>query len=485
MATTTPPLGAPPGGAVPPHRRWQDRETGAALLLILLGAAFLALNTFALGGSALFLVLGAAFAGARLTTGRYGFAVPAGVLLGFGAYVVLHEAALLPADDGTWFFYLLALGFVATYAIGARLAATWPFYPAAALGAFGALLSWRDSLAPLAQLAWTGRLWPVALVLAGVWLPARDRLTPAARQVTGAAIFALIILGGIVAVGAAIAAADPAARGAATGAWPGGIAWSATHTETATFSAPAAAGDTLRVATPNGNVVLRAASGREISTTATKRFSNRDQVPVVELVPAAGGWSLAATVPPAARTIFGSAARVDLDVAVPAGSRVVVQTGSGDVVARDLAAGVEAQTGSGTIDAGHINGAATLRTGSGDIRLDGVSGEVQATTGSGAIRGQDLPALRLATTGSGSIRLSGVFSGDAQVRTGSGDVTVGVARSSSVRIAARTDSGRVLVRDLTLADQRGDWRSVSGTVGTGGGTLTINTGSGNVTLTGA
>ena len=72
------------------------------------------------------------------------------------------------------------------------------------------------------------------------------------------------------------------------------MAWSvpyAPYTETATFSAPAAAGDTLRVATPNGNVVLRAAGGRDISATATKRFSSRGQMPVVELVPAAGGWS--------------------------------------------------------------------------------------------------------------------------------------------------------------------------------------------------
>ena len=86
--------------------------------------------------------------------------MPAGILAGFGGYVALEEAGALPSHGGGWFFILLGLGFLAVYVIGFRPAAIWPFFPAAALIGFGALIEGMVSAWPLASLAWvaaTGR----------------------------------------------------------------------------------------------------------------------------------------------------------------------------------------------------------------------------------------------------------------------------------------------------------------------------------------
>src|SRR5262245_2558660 len=72
---------------VEPGSRAPVGRLAAGILLIAMGLVFLAGNIFAVSGSFLFLGLGLAFLIARVVTGRPGFAVPAGILTGFGAFV--------------------------------------------------------------------------------------------------------------------------------------------------------------------------------------------------------------------------------------------------------------------------------------------------------------------------------------------------------------------------------------------------------------
>ena len=59
---------------------------------------------------------GAAFLVGRLTTGRYGYAVPAGILSGIGAYIILQETvAPRGLNSGGLFFLLFGLGFGLIY----------------------------------------------------------------------------------------------------------------------------------------------------------------------------------------------------------------------------------------------------------------------------------------------------------------------------------------------------------------------------------
>ena len=108
------------------------RSAGVAGGLILIALGFVALGGtwFPGRGGWLFIGLGTAFLLARVLTGRYGYAVPAGILLGFGSFVWVTETGMLfgPAAGGA-FFVFLGLGFLAVYAIAARPAAVWPSCP--------------------------------------------------------------------------------------------------------------------------------------------------------------------------------------------------------------------------------------------------------------------------------------------------------------------------------------------------------------------
>src|ERR1700730_3886988 len=84
------------------------------LALITLGVVFLLGNLVPERGrpGLVFLGLGAAFLVGRITTGRYGYAVPAGILLAIGSYVGLQDTqAFQPVRGGGLFFVLLGLGF--------------------------------------------------------------------------------------------------------------------------------------------------------------------------------------------------------------------------------------------------------------------------------------------------------------------------------------------------------------------------------------
>ncbi|HET7768922.1 MAG TPA: head GIN domain-containing protein [Chloroflexota bacterium] len=194
-------------GVAPEPRR--GGGTLAGVLLIACGALLLIGQLTTLPGSVFLGTLGLAFLAARLFTGRYGFAVPAGLLLALAAFVFYterwSELAGTPATGG-WFFLSMAAGFAAVYAIGGRPAALWPAFPAVALAAVGILLVGALEMSFLAPHAWIGAYWPASLLLIGGWLLVRDRVDESLRRPLALLGSAAIVLYAAAAVGASIAA---------------------------------------------------------------------------------------------------------------------------------------------------------------------------------------------------------------------------------------------------------------------------------------
>lgn len=189
------------------------------LALITLGVVFLLGNVVPEHGrGGLFVLgLGAAFLVGRLTTGRYGYAVPAGLLMALGAFITLHELTGWRAMDSAGsFFVLLGLGFALIYAIGLRTWAIWPLFPAAILVVLGVGLLGIASLGALASLGWLVAYWPMALVLLGVWLLFRDSLpAPARRPIAtlgGLGLLAYGVLAAAASLSNASAVARPGSR---------------------------------------------------------------------------------------------------------------------------------------------------------------------------------------------------------------------------------------------------------------------------------
>src|SRR5215813_7921593 len=73
---------------------------------------------------------------------------------------------------------------------------------------------------------------------------------------------------------------------------------------------------------------------------------------------------------------------IDYDVTVPAQTKVMAQTGSGDQVIDGVQLSVNAHTGSGNITVTNVAAGARVRAGSGNLRLSNVNGSLDGETGS-------------------------------------------------------------------------------------------------------
>ena len=467
---------APPPPLAAGHRPDQSGRIVVALVLIALGVIFLTGNLVSVGGL-LFLGLGLAFLIARFLTGAYGLAVPAGVLLGFGGFVALENADLLPGAGGGWFFIMLGLGFLAVYLIGWRPAAIWPFFPATALVGFGLFTQGMLDLGPLAQFAWLGAYWPVALVAIGLWLLARDRLPEATRQPLAALGVLLLVAYGVVAGGAALASAGATLTGQEFRVNVPGFG-NAPFTETIELSAPIAPGETLSVNNPAGRTVIRAGGGNEVRVTATIHRWTEGQRLDVQLVPSASGVSLTSS----SNVELGRQPYADYTIEVPPVTTIQGRSASGAIQVDDIDNPVDVESMSGGLRVEDAGGAVTARSASGSIRVEEARGPLTASAASGSIEATDIGDVRDISTSSGGIRLSGVFTHDARVSSTSGSVRIDFDRESSVRISASTTSGSISAGDLDLRDRQATDRRLSGQLGLGAGHLVIETTSGSIRL---
>lgn len=199
----------------------------------------------------------------------------------------------------------------------------------------------------------------------------------------------------------------------------------------------------------------------------------------------------------------GLEAHADLRVSVPAGKSVAVYIGVGRITASNVNGSLHLDTQSGDIEATAIRGDLNIDTGSGSVKVTNVSGTLLSIdTGSGGVDGTGLTASDLSVdTGSGSVTLGQVTakkvhvdtgSGDVDVDllgsiddlnidTGSGSVTVRMPATVNAQLAIETGSGDITTDFPVTVRRTGDDELV-GTIGTGAGTIQVDTGSGDVRL---
>lgn len=122
-------------------------------------------------GTALLLGLGLIFVAIGITTREGGWFIPGGILTGLGAGVGLLTsplAARLGGDEGGWFLLVFAAGWLLIplmSAIFARETHWWALIPAGILALVGLAVLFGGVF--MNTLEWVGKLWPIALILAG------------------------------------------------------------------------------------------------------------------------------------------------------------------------------------------------------------------------------------------------------------------------------------------------------------------------------
>ncbi len=197
---------------------------------------------------------------------------------------------------------------------------------------------------------------------------------------------------------------------------------------------------------------------------------------------------------------------------------VKIRTGSGDVVAEILAAGLEASTGSGDINlkgasgylkftagsgdlvAGDIKGSVVISVGSGDVEIEKVMGDVNfssgsgdleigssrgglvAGTGSGDLDFYDHVGNADLTTSSGDVLLHlGASEGEIKVGASSGDVDLVIYNSDSVELDLRTSSGS-MTSNIPLVVKDATRKRLYGSLGDGALKVDIMTSSGDISI---
>ncbi len=145
------------------------------VILIVIGATLFAIQWLHLDADIIVLVIGLVFAGAYAATRRYGLLIPAGILTGLGAGILLEDFGVTrePVVLG------LGLGFLAIYGVdlatsrSPQRARWWPLIPGAILIAVaGAGGAFGDEGGRTIQQAW-----PVILIVIGAWLLVRGRVS--------------------------------------------------------------------------------------------------------------------------------------------------------------------------------------------------------------------------------------------------------------------------------------------------------------------
>ena len=163
---------------------------------------------------------------------------------------------------------------------------------------------------------------------------------------------------------------------------------------------------------------------------------------------------------------------LDLTIKAPTGSSCSVATASADLSCIGQLSGLSMRTASGDVTAESVTGDVTVQSASGDILLNRAGGDVTINTASGDIQASHVAgATRLNTasgdvvitscgssvtahTASGDIQLGAVANGRVELRSASGDMTVGVVPGLGVYLDLASTSGNVR-SDLDPSDGGG------------------------------
>jgi len=189
-----------------------------------------------------------------------------------------------------------------------------------------------------------------------------------------------------------------------------------------------------------GAIAIRAGEEDTVRVAATKRASSRDRLAriMVDMEARSGGVVIRT------RKLFNTGnASVDLEITVPAGSGVRIDTGAGEV----------------------------------DIR--GVTGQIDIHSGAGAVVVRDAQGTVQVDLGAGQILYEGTPRGYCRFQTGVGEIILRLPESPDVRIDVGTGLGAVDV-DFDVAGSV-TLRDANGVIGDGlQGSVFAHTGAGGV-----
>ena len=209
--------------------------------------------------------------------------------------------------------------------------------------------------------------------------------------------------------------------------------------DTKTFTIPGPL--SLEVRIPRA-IEVRATDTTEARVALTGERDGEDVT--VELAPrAVGGDRLLVDYRPK-KTFgwFGGLDQLRCRIEVPTGTEVEVESGSADLTVIGDVATLVFRSGSGDLSFGDVAGSTTVKVANGDVEGGAVGDDLSVHSASGDVHVGSVGGTTTVRTASGETEL-GRVGGSAQITTASGDV--GIDRAETGRLNLRTVSGDVTV----------------------------------------
>jgi len=177
---------------------------------------------------------------------------------------------------------------------------------------------------------------------------------------------------------------------------------------------------------------------------------------------------------------------VSLELRVPIGAHVSIETASGDVVIKSLAGPARVDSSSGDVECKDIGGEVHVHSSSGDVTLDGIGSSVDAYASSGDIVAHRLQADANLVASSGSVtaefsRFDSVHA--VRLESSSGDISLVVPRGVGFKIDATTASGSIDSNLHLPIHDRDSGADVTAQVGDGLASVPLRATSGDIGIT--
>lgn len=246
----------------------------------------------------------------------------------------------------------------------------------------------------------------------------------------------------------------------------------------------------VSLTTFDGAIEVRPWDRQEVQVVVEKRASNKESADEIEIHSEqnANRIVIDVKVPRHEGFLHVHHRSAKLIVFVPASSNVTAKSGDGSIDVEGITGQVEMRSGDGSIRGRRLDGDINVHTGDGSIRLESMNGSLRVTTGDGSIVADGTFTNVRARTGDGSVRIEvepgSASSGDWDISTGDGTVTVALPEGFGAEIDAHTGDGRIHLQDLTLTNVTGrvGRSTVRGRLGDGGSSLRVRSGDGSITL---
>ncbi|HEU5421054.1 MAG TPA: DUF4097 family beta strand repeat-containing protein [Streptosporangiaceae bacterium] len=146
-----------------------------------------------------------------------------------------------------------------------------------------------------------------------------------------------------------------------------------------------------------------------------------------------------------------SAGDIDVEQAGPAD----LTCGAGAITADRVTGHAEISSGAGRIRIGEVDGTAAVKNANGDIWVGQVTGDLRMRTANGDLTVGRADAGVTASTATGAIRAGDIRRGTVSLKTGFGEIEIGIREGTAARLDVSTGFGRVH-NDLTAADSPGE-----------------------------